>query len=143
MRRKIGRIMAVLLAIVLLTACAGKDLPEGFVEEEVLDRARNVASLMTAEDYEGTAALFSPAMAEKLDAATMEETVGDQIRELGEFEAITTEKVAGASDKDAGDVAVVVLVCKHTNGKATYTISIDRDDRICGLYMRCDRKSKK
>jgi hypothetical protein len=35
-----------------------------------------------------------------------------------------------------GDYAVAVLVCKYENGSATYTISIDADGLVCGLYMK-------
>lgn len=136
MRRKIGLILTIILILGVLSACGSNELPEGFVEEELVGQAQNVVALMSAGDYEGTAAMFSPAMAEQLDAAALESAVGEKLNELGEFDSFTSTSISGGSDKKIGDFGVVVLVCKYQNGNAKYTISIDENDQICGLYLK-------
>lgn len=129
-------LVSIMIIIALLTACGAQELPEGFSEEEVINQAEYVVSLLSAKDYEGVAALFAPVMAEGLDAEGLENAVGEQIDKLGGFVRVSSSNIGGGNDKTIGDYGVVVLVCDYENGKATYTISIDSNNQVCGLYMK-------
>lgn len=133
--KKLGVLLACLLIMSVLAACGSKPLPEGFVEEEVLSEAENVVALLSARDYEGVTALFSPAMAE-LDAAKLETSVGPSLDALGAFDRIKSKSTTGGRNDTVGNYATAVLVCEYEKGNATYTISIDEDGKICGLYMK-------
>ncbi len=136
MKKSMVLLLCLLCLLGLLSACGGNALPEGFNEEDVLAQAENVVGLLSARDYTGVAELFSPEMAAELDAAALELALDDSLGSLGSFESFGTEVVAGGSSESIGDFAVAVLRCKYENGKAIYTISIDRDGNLCGLYMK-------
>lgn len=132
-------VLAMLLTVsfcLALGACSGTALPEGFVEEDVLASAENVITLISSKNYEAAAATFSEEMAKALDAKGLEDALGEQFGKLGEFKEYKSEAVIGKSDKTIGDYAVAVIVCSYENSTATYTISVDTDANICGLYMK-------
>ena len=129
-------IVSIIIITALLTACGAQELPEGFSEEKVINQAEYVVSLLSAKDYEGVAALFAPVMEEGLNAEGLETAIGAQIDKLGAFVSVSSSRVAGGNDKTVGDYGIVVLSCDYENGKATYTISIDSNYQVCGLYMK-------
>ena len=125
----------VLLFSILLCGCKAAPLPEGFSEEAVLSTAKEAIALLSVQDYDGAYELFSADMKAGLDAAGLESALGAQLKALGGFVEYKSTAVAGANNDDVGDFAVSVLVCKYENGSATYTISVDSDGLICGLFM--------
>ena len=138
MMSKIRRIILPMLAVfmALMTSCASTKLPEGFSEEEVNAAADKVVTLISDKDFDKAVELFSAEMASKLDAAALESAIGSTIDKLGAFEKVTSRAVSGQSSDDGKKYAVAVLVCKYENGTAAYTVSIDEDGRVAGLYMK-------
>jgi len=128
--------LALALALAALAGCSSGSLPEGFVKEDVQREAEDVVTLLSAGEYDTVEALFSSDMKAALDAAALEKALGPQLEKLGAFDSVTSEAVAGGKNDQVGDYAVAVLVCKYENGSATYTISIDADGLVCGLYMK-------
>ncbi len=124
-----------LICALLLCGCKRGSVPEGFDESEVQQKAEEIVSLMSEQDFEGVASQFSDEMAAKLSADDMEENVGEQIAALGAFKKISSSAFAGGSLETGDNFATAVMVCKYENGKAIYTISIDLDGKICGLYV--------
>lgn len=135
---KIRNIMLALSIVfmTLMTACGMDKLPEGFDEKEVNAAADMVVERLSDKNYNGVVELFSEEMASQLGADAIEEAVGKTIDDLGAFEKITSRAVSGQTLDNGKKYAVVVLVCKYENGNATYTISIDEDGKIAGLYMK-------
>ena len=136
MKRKLKFLGSLLITVCLLTACTALALPEGFEEEAVSDRAEYVVEQLSVQDYEGVAAIFSPEMSAVLDAAGLETALGSTIEALGTYEGVTSTSMMGGSSESAGAYAVAILVCKYQNGQAIYTISIDQNNMVCGLYMK-------
>lgn len=120
----------------LLGACAGTALPDGFTEADVLASAENVITLLSCGEYEAVADTFSTQMAQALDAEGLEAAIGSRLDALGGFGAFKSRATTGKSDAVIGDFAVAVIVCSYENGTATYTISIDENGNVCGLYMK-------
>ncbi|MBE6990101.1 MAG: DUF3887 domain-containing protein [Ruminococcaceae bacterium] len=133
--RKIAVFISLLCLALLLTACGKKQLPAGFEKNEVINTAKTAVGLLNERDYDGVAAQFSSEMKE-LDAKKLEEVLDPLLTELGDFDKFTSESVSGANSSEIGDYAVAVLGCQYQNGTATYTISVDKAGRICGLYMK-------
>ena len=90
---------------------------------------------LSEKNYTGVAEQFSSVM-EGLDEKTLSETMDQKLDALGTFVSVTSEDLTGGSSETIGEFATAVLVCEYENGTATYTISIDKDGRICGLYAK-------
>lgn len=132
--KKAVSIILIIITIFSLAACAANKLPEGFSEEEVLSKAKSVVTLLNEKNFEGVTELYSDVM--NSDAAELEKALSKQLEGLGDFKDFSSNAVGASSAPEIGDFAVVILVCAYDNGKATYTISIDKDNRICGLFMK-------
>lgn len=132
------RIISLLCALVLglgLCACENTPLPEGFDQDEVLAQAEQVVDLMEARDYERVSAMFSEELLAELDAEALEAAADEFMVSLGDFVKVATRQVMGQKDDILGDYAVVIIVCEYANDSASYTVSIDSDGKVCGLYV--------
>lgn len=137
MKKKIFVLSSLILSFCLiLGACSGSALPEGFVKDEVIAKAENVITLLSEKNYEAVVETFSAEMAKTLDAKGIENALESHLESLGEFKAFKSEAVTGKNDKSSGSFVIAVIVCSYESGTATYTISIDKDGNVCGLYMK-------
>ena len=67
----------------------------------------------------------------------LEKALIQQLSDLGAFVEYKSVMAAGTKDqKTQEDYAVVVVTAVYQNGNATYTISVDRDLAVVGLYMK-------
>lgn len=134
------KLICAALALLLFfgaAACSsgGGSLPEGFDEEETVSLAKSAVKALSEKDYETVASYFSPAMGD-FGATELEDALDAQIDALGPFDSFASEAHSSGSDPGIGEYAVLVLVCKYEKGRATYTISVDENQMICGLYMK-------
>lgn len=123
--------LALLLSVIFSLCACLPALPEGFSEEEVKAQAESVVQLLSDKDYQGVAAMFGDEMAAALDAKGLEEALGATLDKLGGYSGIKSEAVFGQDG-----YAVCVIVAEYEFGAAAYTISLDTDGRVCGLYMK-------
>ena len=128
--------ICLLLILTALCSCGLPALPEGFDRDEVIETARTVVTYIAFSEYDMVADMFSPEMAAALDGQGLRDALSAPLEKIGAYEKVVSETVFGQSSETIGDYAVVVLVAKHTDGQATYTVSIDSEGRICGLYMK-------
>ena len=128
--------LAFALALSALAGCSSGKLPEGFVKEDVVKEAEDAVKLLSDGDYDSMEKRFSSDMKTALDADALEKALSPQLEKLGAFDSVTSTAVTGGKNDQVGDYAVAVLVCRYENGSATYTVSIDADGFICGLYMK-------
>ena len=131
-----ARIVCLACSLILLCAYSSSKLPGGLTEEGVLAQAQKVVSQLSAGDYRGVTDCFSTDLATQLGADALQQALGAQLSALGGFQSCQSTAVSGAHDDHIGDYAVAVLICQYENGRATYTISIDKSGAICGLYMK-------
>lgn len=136
MRKTISILFAVTALLFLFSSCTGKPLPDGFVREEVIADATQTVKLLSDKKYDEVCETFSDQMKIALDADKLKEAFDSQLTSLGAFKEVTSSSTAGGEEASIGAFATVVLVCKYDNGSAVFTISIDKENRICGLYMK-------
>lgn len=134
-KNRLGLIALALLICLSLGACAAA-LPEGFSQEDVSVRARETVSLLNDRDYGAVVETFDATMKEALDEARLREAFDGPLDRLGAFADFKSEALAGKSDPKIGEYAVAVLVCSYENGTATYTISINAEGEVCGLFIK-------
>ena len=130
-------VTSLLLGLVFfLGACAPKGLPEGFDEANVTSIAKEVIVQMSDGDFEAVVEQFSPDMKKALDAKALEDSVGGLLRDLGDFKGYKKVSTTSSENEEIGEFAVVIITSTYENGNATYTISVDKNDQIVGLYLK-------
>lgn len=132
--------LIVLLAFALLlsfVACASSKLADIFKEDEVTDRAKSVVATINTLDYDAIVSVMREDLQSQVTADTFENAWGPLLNDAGAFVEFKTVVTYGQKDKTTGDdYAVCVLVCKYENASQTFTISMDKDLEIIGLYMK-------
>ena len=126
-------ILAVLIAF-MLSACGTKELPEGFDEKEIVRSAEKVIELLSEKDYEAVTEQFSDVM-EGLTAEKISEAMEKKLGRIGEYKESTLKGITGGNSEETGDFVTAVMISEYETGSLVYTISFDRDGRICGLSM--------
>ena len=109
------------------------ELPEGYSEQEVTKKAELIVTYLSRQDFESVNGQTSEEVSELLSAEVLEEALGQLLTAAGEFKQINSTVVTGVKDNDT--YVVCVVVCRFENRKHTFTISLNRDLRIVGLYM--------
>ena len=56
--------------------------------------------------------------------------------ELGERSEYTAEEAVGREDEGGEPYVVVLLIAKYERGKVQYTISLDKEGRLVGFYLK-------
>ena len=124
-------------AILLVVSCAPKQgVPKGFDETRVHETLDQIVQLLSARDYDEVVKLFAPIMSNSIDAEGLSQSLNPRFDTLGAFDKIESKTIISEKLKDVGDVAVAIVTCKYANKKATYTITLDKNYQICGLYVK-------
>lgn len=121
---------------ILIGGCAPKGVPEGFDEAVVISQAKEVVTLMSSRDYEAVAARFSEEMKAALPGTSLASAVDPTITKLGAFKDYKSVAAGSGENAAIGKFAVVVIKAGYENGDATWTISIDKDGKLTGLYLK-------
>ncbi|NCB74701.1 MAG: DUF3887 domain-containing protein [Clostridia bacterium] len=127
------------VALVLsLTACASNiKLADGFSEEEVIAHAKSCVQNTNALDFDAVVAGLREDLQTQVTAESLENNWWHLLKEAGKFDDYKTIVVYGAKDKTTQeDYAVCVLVCKYENKNRTFTLSMDKNYELIGLYMK-------
>ena len=135
---KKAMILAMVLALIwLLSACGGAKLADIYDEDEVTARAKEVVDVINTLDYEAMANVVREDLQDQLTADTLRDAwdpLLSKARDLEEYKSVT---VIGQKSQSTGeDYAVAVLACKYENATRAFTISMDQNLDIVGLYMK-------
>ena len=133
--------LAVLLCAALfifaLSACGGYKLAEGFDEKQVTQRAEAAVALANGGDYDALVSSFRTDLQKQLTADQFKSAWAAQLRDAGAFQSYKSTAVYGTKDKSTGeDYAVAVIVAEYENAAHTFTVSVDKDLTLVGMYMK-------
>lgn len=134
MKKIIILLMAGLL-VLGLAGCGAAKLPEGFSEEQVYAKALDCVELLSAGEYEELSSSVREELKASLSPQVLEEALGETLAAAGSFLEVK-DKAAGSGGGSGEEFAVVVLECEFENASHTFTISLDKDLMIVGLYMK-------
>ena len=120
----------------LLLICAGENrLPEGFDKNAVYKTARNFILSLNKKEYSRCYSLFNEKMQTAMDREKLQSTLDSVLESLGGF--VRFKGISAAPKKILGqDYAVCTVKCVYENGNATYTLSLDSNLHIGGLYIK-------
>ena len=125
--------MALLLGI--CASCAANELPSGFDRDQVIETSEGFIDQLNAQDYESCYDQFSDLMKESMSQKKLENTFTSIFEGLGGF--VRFKSVSLSSSKSLGvEYAVCIVKCQYENEAATFTISLDKDMKVGGLYIK-------
>ncbi len=136
--KRVIALICVILCFATLFGCgiSGSKLPKGMDPDKTLSQAQEIAMSLSKGEFEGVAEQFSEEMKAQFSLEDLREALKDEVEKRGAVTKYLSWSMRGASDDEAGEYAVIVLVCKCEKGSATFTVCIDKDSKICGLYMK-------
>lgn len=135
--KKLCLSLLTLLLALSLAACASAELAEGFDETEVKTRAKELVATINTQDYDAVVAEIREDLQGQLSAQSLEDAWAPLLEKSGAFETFSSVAAYGQADKATGEnYAVCVLVCKYENASRTFTLSMDEDMELVGLYMK-------
>lgn len=134
------KLMASFIAFALLfslVACSSNKLADIYNEDDVSARAKSVVETINTLDYDAIVAVLREDLQSQITSESLESAWGPLLDEAGAFKEYKTVVTYGQKDKTTDeDYAVCVLVCKYENASRTFTISMDKDLEVVGLYMK-------
>lgn len=126
-----------LIMLLSLTACGGSKLSEEYDEQAVLAKAEELVMTANTLDYEAVHSMLREDLLPALTAQQLESSWGPFLEAAGAFVEITSRTaVTQKSQSTDENYAVAVLVCKYENANLTYTISMDVNLDIVGMYLK-------
>lgn len=135
--KKVRIILLTMLVMGVLTACGAGKLSENYVEDDVITKAEQVVELFNDKDYQAVTDMVREDLQEQLSADVLKSALDEKLTAAGEFMEYSQSATAGQQDKSTGeDYAIVVLICKYQNSNLTFTISMDEDMNLVGIYMK-------
>ncbi len=135
-KRLILTVSAVLL-LFAVPACGGTKLAASFDENEVIDRAKAAVEVINTLDYGAMCAEFRDNLQEQVSADSLKTAWESLLTAAGTFKEYQKVTTAGVKVKETGeDGAIVTLTCAYENNTLTYTISLDTNLEVVGMWLK-------
>lgn len=135
---KLIRILVIVLIIsITLSGCISEKLADVFDEDIVIERARVVVEMINSQDYSKVNAELRDDLQDQLTANKLKDAIGTKLADAGVFIDYPSITVLGQKSKTTGeDYATVVLVGKYEKSNLVFTITMDSDLKVVGLYVK-------
>lgn len=131
------RYIAVPAALVLFYAiCAGSsELPEGFDKNRVFRVSKDFINRLNEGDFKACYQRFNETMKSSMSSERLESTFRSIAEGLGGF--VRFKGLSVSAKKSLGvEYAVCVVKCQYEKEAATFTLSLDKEMKIGGLYIK-------
>lgn len=133
MKRWIGLLLAGVVLLGGLVGCgtSGKPFPEGMDKAKVEEIAKNALTIMNNKDYEALSALFPEGA---VAAEKWEQSLKPLFEKFGTFKEFGKVQLMG-DEQDGVQYAVALVECKYEKGKGIFSVSINTDYQVMGLWL--------
>lgn len=135
---KLNRIFfCVLLFSVIISACTSTKLAEIYDENIVIERGQEVVEIINTQDFDLVNAELRDDLEDQLTSNQLKEAMGQKLIDAGSFVEYPSISTLGQKSKSTGeDYATVVLVWKYENSTLVFTITMDSNFDLVGLYLK-------
>ncbi|MBA4383201.1 MAG: hypothetical protein C0410_00545 [Anaerolinea sp.] len=135
---KLIKILFILLVFsIMLSACNSVKLADIYDENVVIERAKEVVEMINSQDFDKVNAEIREDLQEQLTSNQLKDAIGAKLVEAGSFIEYPSITTLGQKSKTSGeDYATVVLVGKYEKSTLVYTITMDSNLDIVGLYVK-------
>jgi hypothetical protein len=122
---------------ITLAACTSAKLADIYDEKIVTEHAKEVVEMINSQDYDAVNAEIRDDLQDRLTSNQLKDAIGAKLIEAGSFIEYPSITTLGQKSKTTGeDYATVVLVGKYENSTVVFTISMDSNLDIVGLYVK-------
>jgi len=135
---KLDRILFIFLIIsIMLSACTSTKLADIYDENSVIERAKEVVAIINLQDYDSVNAELRDDLQDQLTSNQLQDAIGKKLVGAGDFIDYQSITTLGQKSKSTGeDYATVVLVGKYENSSLVFTITMDSNLEIVGIYLK-------
>jgi len=135
---KLIRILFILLVfLITLAACNSVKLADIYDENIVTGRAKEIVEMINSQDYDKVNAEIRDDLQDQLTASKLKDVIRAKLDEAGAFIEYPSITTLGQKSKTSGeDYATVVLVGKYEKSTLVFTITMDSNLDIVGLYVK-------
>ncbi len=136
--KQIRMLFILLICTIALSACtSATKLADIYDEKIVTERAKEIVEMINSQDFDKVNAEIRTDLQDRLTSNQLKDAIGAKLVESGafiEFPSITT---FGQKSKTSGeDYATAVLVGKYEKSTLVFTITMDSNLDIVGLYVK-------
>lgn len=129
-------ILLFLFVSVLTVGCSNKALPEPFTHDSVSDAAAQVITVFSNDDRQAFFDMCSNNLKTVLTNNDLDAAIAQVMPAPGTLKQVDTKAVTATKDNDGNDIVVAVINAEYESQKVTYTISFDKNMKICGFYIK-------
>lgn len=135
---KLNRILFfILLFSVILSGCAPTKLAEIYDENIVIERGQEIVAIINTQDFDLVNAELRDDLEDQLTSDQLKDAMEKKLIEAGSFLEYQSISTLGQKSKSTGeDYATVVLVGKYENSSLVFTITMDSNLDLVGLYLK-------
>jgi hypothetical protein len=132
------RILFILLVFsITLASCASVKLADNYDENIIIERAKEVVGMLNSQDYDNVNAEIRNDLQDQLTSSKLKDLIGAKLDEAGAFIEYPSITTLGQKSKTSGeDYATAVLVGKYEKSTVVFTVTMDSNLDIVGLYVR-------
>ncbi len=135
---KLNRVFfCVLQLTIILSACISTKLADIYDENAVADRGKEVVEIINTQDFDLVNAELRDDLQDQLTADQLQDAMGQKLIDAGAFIEYQSISTLGQKSKSTGeDYATVVLVGIYENSTLVFTITMDSNLDLVGIYMK-------
>jgi hypothetical protein len=135
---KLIRILFILLVFsITLSACTSGKLADIYDVNIVIERAKEVVEMINSQAFDKVNAEIRDDLQDRLTSNQLKDAIGAKLVEAGAFIEYPSITTLGQKSKTSGeDYATVVLVGKYEKSTVVFTITMDSNLDIVGLYVK-------
>jgi len=135
---KLIRILFILAVLsIILSACTSTKLADIYDESVVTGRAKEVVEMINSQEFDRVNAEIRDDLQDQLTANQLRDALESKLVDAGAFVEYQSATTFGQKSKTSGeDYATVVLVANYEKTPLVFTISMDSNLDIVGLYVK-------
>lgn len=129
--------LILIISILFLVGCASNNVPEGFEEDDLKQKAESIVQLLNNNQLDEVYAMFRSDIQSMVTMEDLDKIITDKLDLIGEFKEISQIAITDTKDPSTSErYAVVIIVSEHKDGKSTYTVSFNKPLEIVGFYIK-------
>lgn len=133
--KRIKSMLLAVLALLVMTGCGGKSLPEGMSEEELLAAGREVLLLAVEGDYDAVWERLREDVRETVTVESIRSVVLTNVDGAGVYKQIESSMTTG-QESGGETLGIAVLWCEYAEDDVLFRIAFDEDLSLVGLSVK-------
>jgi len=126
-----------LFSLFLLVGCTSMDIPKGFEEETLTSHSTTIIEQVNASTFEKVYDQFRDDLKPLITLEELSLNLETKLQSVGVYQSMKSPIFSETKDPNTDELyAVVIVVCQHKQGTATYTLSYNSDYELVGFYIK-------